>query len=145
MTGPTLWATRQQAEANCPPGGTVQHVPNTTSWLAVPPATTVPAAWTGAARNTDPATSHQAATHVNRDNDQALVLRIHAAHPDGLTDFELADLCNRAQTSLGKRRGELRDAGYIEDTGGTRPAPSGAAATVWRITPQGIRAVRRAA
>jgi hypothetical protein len=55
----------------------------------------------------------------------------------GLTDFELADWTGRQQTSIGKRRGELRDAGYVEDSGKRRPAPSGAPAIVWQLTPAG--------
>jgi len=43
----------------------------------------------------------------------------------------------RQQTSAGKRRGELRDAGYIEDGLMRRPAPSGSMAIVWCITAKG--------
>lgn len=93
-----------------------------------------------AARNTDPETSHAAASeHPDiRDNDRRLVLITHAAHPNGLTDFELAALLRRQQTSLGKRRGELRDMGLIEQTELRRPAPSGSSAIVWRITATGM-------
>jgi hypothetical protein len=58
--------------------------------------------------------------------------------PDGLTDFELADIMGRQQTSAGKRRGELRDIGLVSDTGYRRPAPSGSMAIVWAITRQGV-------
>jgi hypothetical protein len=65
------------------------------------------------------------------------VLEVHRSHVDGLTDFELAALMSRQQTSVGKRRGELRDLGLIEDSNTARPAPSGALAIVWRLTEAG--------
>lgn len=85
------------------------------------------------ARSTDPVTSHLAAidassrAQTNRD----LALATLRSHPSGLTDFDLADLTGIAQTSIGKRRGELRDAGLVEDSGRHRPSPSGSAAIVW--------------
>lgn len=92
-----------------------------------------------AARASDPVTSHQAAQRVTRTaaSDRALVLRIHQQYTSGLTDFELAEMAGRQQTSLGKRRGELRDLGLIRDSGLKRPAPSGALAVVWVITDDG--------
>jgi predicted transcriptional regulator len=97
------------------------------------------------ARNTDPITSHQAAADTARHvrADRRHVLEIHARHPAGLTDFELAAICDRQQTSVGKRRGELRDAGLIEQTESRRAAPSGSSAIVWRITPAGRELLRR--
>lgn len=68
-----------------------------------------------------------------------IVLRIHAEHPEGLTDFELAALMGVTQPSCGKRRLDLMRMGWIEDTGTTRPSPSGSAATVWAITSAGVR------
>lgn len=96
------------------------------------------------ARQTDPDTSHTAAeAHpVLRAHDRRMTLMAHAKHPNGLTDFELGDLIDRQQTSAGKRRGELRDAGLIEATDTRRPAPSGSPAIVWRITPAGKMAER---
>ena len=92
------------------------------------------------ARNTDPATSHQASAYaaLNAGTLRAVALReLVAAGSQGLTDFELADRLHSQQTSAGKRRGELRDAGLVENSGMTRPAPSGAAAIVWRVTAAG--------
>lgn len=87
------------------------------------------------ARATDPDTSHRAAQRkrLTVDKDRAAVLSVHAENPKGLTDFELAEIMGRQQTSVGKRRGELRDAGYIEDSGFRRPSPSGSSAIVWRL------------
>ena len=86
------------------------------------------------ARHTDPATSWDAAfdASLKADKHRARVLAMHRAHPDGLTDFELGELLGLQQTSAGKRRGELRDRGYIENSGLKRPAPSGSMAIVWR-------------
>ena len=68
-----------------------------------------------------------------------LALAAHVSHPDGLTDFELADRTGKAQTSIGKRRGELAHAGLIVATTERRPSPSGSPAIVWRLTPLGYR------
>lgn len=85
------------------------------------------------ARKSDPETSHKAARLENLSRDRAMVLRAHEQHPDGLSDFELAALLGRQQTSVGKRRCELRDMGLIVDSGKKRPAPSGSPAIVWRL------------
>ena len=91
------------------------------------------------ARTTDPETSHLAAdAHPGiRAKDRKMVLQAMAANPEGLTDYELADIVGRQQNRAGKRRGELRDAGLVEETLERRPAPSGASAIVWRITATG--------
>ena len=91
------------------------------------------------ARASDPGTSHAAAAtaSLRAATDRALVLRIHQQWTSGLTDFELAELAGRQQTSLGVRRGDLRKAGLIRDSGLKRPAPSGSPATVWVITDEG--------
>jgi len=87
------------------------------------------------ARRSDPDTSQAAASanQSQRARDRDEVLRIHRLHPAGLTDFELAEIMGRAQTSVGKRRGELRDSGLIANSGQRRPAPSGSTAIVWRV------------
>lgn len=72
-------------------------------------------------------------------------LACHVQHPDGLTDFELAEHTGTAQTSIGKRRGELAHAGLIVATTERRPSPSGSPAIVWRLTPLGYRYYTEAA
>jgi len=101
------------------------------------------------ARHTDPATSHAAAQDASLSASQGrlLALRTLAAHPAGLTDFDLADLTGWQQTSIGKRRGECVKAGlvvaayYLGPDGEPhlvkRTAPSGSQAIVWRITDAG--------
>jgi hypothetical protein len=65
-------------------------------------------------------------------------LAAHYLHPEGLTDFELAELTDTAQTSIGVRRAELVKAGLVIATLERRPSPSGSLAIVWRITSQGV-------
>lgn len=93
------------------------------------------------ARRSDPGTSHQAAERVmpiaGTDRMNVLIAHWHN-RMTGLTDFELAHHLNRQQTSVGKRRGELRDAGMIAPTLDKRSAPSGSPALVWKITQKGI-------
>ena len=82
-------------------------------------------------RATDPDTSHDAAAPDRaRDRDRAYAA-LHEAGIYGLTDFELGERIDRQQTSAGKRRGELRDAGLVCDSGQRRQAPSGSLAIVW--------------
>ena len=91
--------------------------------------------WVPTARQTDPATSHVAAEYaaVNAGTCRARALEaLRAAGERGLTDFELAAKTHLQQTSVGVRRKELVRAGLVEHSGVTRPAPSGAAAIVWR-------------
>jgi hypothetical protein len=98
-------------------------------------------------RNRDPDTSRAAAQRnlSGRHTDRRKALACLAdAGEHGLTDFELAARMGRQQTSCGKRRGELRDLGLVEDTGRRRPAPSGSAAIVWAITPHGRRVLAEA-
>lgn len=91
------------------------------------------------ARRTDPPTSARAAEHAHKHaaRHREIVLAAHAAHPHGLSDFELATVTGIAQTSSGKRRLELERDGLIEYAGLTRPSPSGSPARVYRITDKG--------
>lgn len=96
--------------------------------------TAQPTLFDAMARRGDPDTSRCAAADAlpNADTHRARVLATLREHAAGLTDFELADLLGLQQTSAGKRRGELRDRGLVEDSGYRRPAPSGSLAIVWR-------------
>ena len=93
------------------------------------------------ARRSDPETSWQAAYRdlSRRAGDRIRALTLHFIFQHGLTDFELGDRMGRQQTSAGKRRGELRDMGLIEDSSLRRNAPSGSPAIVWAITEMGKR------
>lgn len=87
-----------------------------------------------AVRRTDPDTSQAAAlTHaeIRRRDRERVLAALRDAGDRGLTDYELADKVDRQQNSAGKRRGELRDAGLVRDSGRRRKAPSGSLAIVW--------------
>lgn len=96
-------------------------------------------------RATDPETSRLAAERVapHVSKGQMEVLAALARGP--MTDFQIGEHIGRQQTSCGKRRGELRDRGFVEvalDCSGNqlkRAAPSGSMALVWRITDLGRR------
>lgn len=99
------------------------------------------------ARTTDIETSHEAAVialpNARTNRLKALEALGYFGGLTGLTDFELANITGIQQTSIGKRRGELRDAGYVEalELDGVkvrRLSPTGAPAQVWRITQEGL-------
>lgn len=88
------------------------------------------------ARRTDPETSHAAARDVTltASADRLLVLQILSTR--SITDFELAAITGRQQTSIGKRRGECKQHDLVREARDgrgeivKRPAPSGSAAMV---------------
>lgn len=88
------------------------------------------------ARPTDPATSHTAAT-VDRSTLTASVRDTLAAHPDGVTDWELVDLLGLAERMKGsvvKRRQESGAVPVVIDGHPlTRPGRMGARCIVWRL------------
>ena len=97
------------------------------------------------ARRTDPETSHMAAemAGVTAGTNRAKAL-VYLYEFGPMTDFELAAHTKIAQTSIGKRRGELVALGLAERAPvNPRPAPSGAKAIVWRLTPAGERAAEK--
>ena len=55
---------------------------------------------------------------------------------DGLTDHELVERLNPpgGANNIRPRRGELQQKGLIKDSGTKRPTPSGASATVWKLS-----------
>jgi hypothetical protein len=89
------------------------------------------------ARYSDPITSWLAAADAtvtaNTHRERALNALV-TVGGHGMTDFELAEALGLQQTSAGKRRGELRDAGLVADSGRRRPSPSGSSAIVWVAT-----------
>lgn len=95
-------------------------------------------------RNTDPETCREAAEIAATRASRGRLLVLQHLSEGPKTDFELASATGWQQTSIGKRRGEAMYAGYVEkalDAFGLtikRPAPSGAQALVWRLTPAGI-------
>lgn len=83
------------------------------------------------ARKSDPDTSHAAAAKIRSRKVYEDVLAVLREGP--ATDFEIAACLGGQQTSLGKRRGELRDAGLVQDSGERRASPSGSPAIVWKL------------
>jgi hypothetical protein len=68
---------------------------------------------------------------VRAETHRALALRLIRTAPNGLTDFELADLTRLQQNSIGKRRTELLQRGLVRDSGERRPSWTGCRAIVW--------------
>jgi len=152
--GDSVWiddlqgGSREMVVMKVKPGGRVAACrrDDPAAWLTFPASMVFPSP---TARNSDPATSHEAARIAGgrAAGDRLLVLRLLAMNPAGLTDHELAALAPfdergrpRQQTSLGKRRGELLKVGLVAkapEPGHVRPAPSGVMATVWRLTRSG--------
>lgn len=93
-----------------------------------------------AARNTDPATSKQAANNlpIRGGTQRAKIL---SAYLDGAyTDDEIGQITGLASLPnccYWKRCSELRQAGYIEPTGQTRPSRVNKLQQVCRITEAG--------
>jgi hypothetical protein len=87
-----------------------------------------------AARLTDPETSWEAgsANIELRGNLRIEVLDVLLRNPDGLTDWELAEIVHRHQPTVGKRRGELADLGLVEFAGTFRLSPLGSRCRVWK-------------
>ena len=91
-------------------------------------------------RASDPETSRDAAALASLTAPtvrQRALAALRAAGADGLTDFELAEIVGRQQTSAGVRRKELERAGLVVVLLGAdgrpvrRSTPSGATALVW--------------
>lgn len=107
------------------------------NWCGNYTPTTVYRHQTPRARNTDPATSHHAATAVaNVTETQQAILEAYRAHGP-MTDEEL---CQRlavdtqrpvSVSGIRTRRAELVEAGTVHDTQTTRPTATGRAAIVW--------------
>jgi hypothetical protein len=93
-------------------------------------------------RNTDPDTSRKAKRYGLTD-DRKLAVKVHARHPHGLTDYELANITGKQQNSIGKRRTEMLHCGYVADSGNRRPNPAtNSGCIVWRITGAGLALAR---
>lgn len=96
------------------------------------------------ARNSDPSTSFEAARDASFKASAHRVKALQALFDFGpMTDFELADATGLQQTSIGKRRKDCQDAGFVDiftDKDGVkvkRLAPSGSNALVWKLTQAG--------
>lgn len=89
----------------------------------------------GMHRTNDRETSIEAANRAapRAGSQRAIALEAFRAHPDGLTDEELGNVTKQYQNSMGKRRTELTQAGFLEDSGIRRLSSRGSMMIVWRI------------
>jgi len=97
--------------------------------------------WQGAARNSDPITSKQAVSKdakIRWGSQRYIVLEVFN-QAEELTDEEAGKLSGLYDKRAGywKRCGELREFGFIADTGATRKSECGNEVMVSRITDQG--------
>lgn len=92
-------------------------------------------------RDTDPETSHKAETEikVRAGTQRARLLRAFSCMVHGLTDEQAAIYAVGVSTfsEYAKRCSELREGGFIEPTGETRPGSAGPRRIVSRITDKG--------
>lgn len=100
-------------------------------------------------RRNDPATSKRAAlaAYPRQGSWQMRALEVFVAHPEGLTDYELALKLNRPmhRGSVAKYRIALVRSGWVEDSGHTRPTDTGSDAIVWMPTAAAKRYRKRGA
>ena len=96
------------------------------------------------ARNSDPSTSFEAAKDASFKASAHRIKALQALFDFGpMTDFELANATGIQQTSIGKRRKDCQDTGFVNvltDKDGAkvkRPTPSGSNALVWKLTQAG--------
>ena len=95
----------------------------------------------GAARPTDPHTSHHAARTIRTGSQRHRVLTYLAGCGDhGATDYEIAVALNMLRGSAAKRRGELTDHHLVAPSTTTRVTDTGHLAIVHHITPAGLDA-----
>lgn len=113
---PGASATREGAAGHAPAPALPAHPPTTN------------------ARNTDPDTSHSAALAARRDR-YAEVLAVLACGP--ASDFDLARATGIKQTSIGKRRGELRDWGLVAEHDQLGVSDTGSPCIRWTLTDLG--------
>ncbi len=85
----------------------------------------------GAARSTDPDTSHAAASTVKISELEALVLEELFANPAGLTTRQLAANLRRDLVSISPRIKPLVRKGAVKDSGGRVRGASGRMQIIW--------------
>lgn len=100
------------------------------------------------ARDTDPATSHNATEQIliKAGTQRAVILGAYysqaALDRDGLTDDEAQEVSGVSILSCWwKRCSELREGGYIAPTGKVRNGAAGVDRMICKVTPEGLRAL----
>ena len=79
---------------------------------------------TGAARRTDPDTSHEAAASIKASHFEAFWLALLAERPGGVTAFEVAEASHQRLNSISPRSATLKRKGLIADSGERRYDPT---------------------
>lgn len=86
----------------------------------------------GAARNSDPVTSHQAAASVDAtalEEQVGIVVRARAQY--GATSYEVQSILGLSHQSVSPRFAPLKRKGVIRDSGRKRPGGAGRSQIVW--------------
>lgn len=103
-------------------------------------------AGTAITTNAGPATSNEAAASLDPDHLGRLARRVYdeifytvANGGTGLTCDQVEQIVGGSHQTVSARVNELRDKGYILDSGARRPTRSGRKATVWRPSAMGPR------
>ena len=103
-------------------------------------------AGTAITTNAGPATSNEAAASLDPDHLGRLARRVYdeisyavANGGTGLTCDQVEQIVGGSHQTVSARVNELRDKGYIVDSGARRPTRSGRKATVWRPSAMGPR------
>lgn len=94
----------------------------------------------GPALHSEPTRTERAAAYMQiprLGTVRAKVLDTIAAAEDGMTAPEVAKSTGVYLYTAAPRVTELRDAGWLADTGRTRPTDRGTEAIVWALTPEG--------
>lgn len=128
--------------ASCTPEGLwrCERPDNPRLWVLSPRCFIRPYASRGA-RDTDPATSHLAAQQAAAvaAGNRRKVLEVLAASDGPMSDFDLATALDMLPTSVGKRRGELRDEGLVEQADRAGVSHVGSPCIRWQLTEAGRR------
>lgn len=96
----------------------------------------------GGARNTDPDTAHNAyATLQHLSDKHRLVLRLLRMYgpltDDGLSEHAAQHGVELIPTSIGKRRREMEESGFVVNSGHRAPTRRGVSAILWTLTDLG--------
>jgi len=95
-------------------------------------------------RHADPVTSRAAAESLTPEalgKEQGRVLRAISMHAGEANRDQVASYLSADRSCVSRRITDLRDSGLVEDTGRTRPGPTGRQQTVWALTDAGRRRV----
>jgi len=138
------WMEQEEPERLTRPGWQVLRMK--TDALKEAAALSAPAAnLPGGFHSNGPETEQQAAMFVRpRTGTQreAVLNELIKAHPRGLTDDEIGELLPLYVNTGAKRRNDLKNQGWVEDSGERRSTQTGSPAVVWRLSPEALDHLR---